>query len=164
MASDLASEIMQYVQAGDELHSRVLLCLFPGVSSGVLVTQTPDVSVVEGETVNITCCWTGKFSGRITINWLKNQTNIKTETLKRHSDGSLREETSNCSVLTFTTITRQDSERYTCTVSVDIPHLFVYEGNGTVITVMARDNTKDNTTGGRGQNSSGLTGLSQVFD
>ncbi|XP_027143477.1 uncharacterized protein LOC104919670 [Larimichthys crocea] len=114
------------------------------VSSGVpVVTQTPDVSVTEGETVNITCCWTVKFE-RMSVNWLKNQTVIKTE-LKypNNSQASLQKERSGCSYFTFMNITREDSGRYTCRLSVEIPELRMYQGNGTVITVTARDNNNE---------------------
>ncbi|XP_027143495.1 uncharacterized protein LOC113747601 [Larimichthys crocea] len=115
-----------------------------GVPSGVpVVTQTPDVSVTEGETVNITCCWTVKFE-RMSVTWLKNQTVIKTE-LKypNNSQASLQKERSGCSYLTFMNITREDSGRYTCRLSVEVPELQKYQGNGTVITVTARDNNNE---------------------
>ncbi|XP_031707390.1 uncharacterized protein LOC116385800 [Anarrhichthys ocellatus] len=112
------------------------------------VTQSADVSVVEGETVNISCCWTPEFE-RLRVQWLENQTDMKKILyLKNLSHGSLPEETSDCSNLTITNVTREDSGRYICKVTVDIPVLTVVEGNGTVITVTARDNTKDNTAGG----------------
>ncbi|GLD64071.1 uncharacterized protein AKAME5_001563400, partial [Lates japonicus] len=48
-------------------------------STGTLVvTQTRDVSVMEGETVNISCCWEGQ-SDRVKFNWLKNQTAVTNE-------------------------------------------------------------------------------------
>lgn len=135
LSSDLASEMM-YCRP-----NHASLCLFIGVSSGVpVVTQTPDVSVTEGETVNITCCWRGE-DVRMSVNWLKNQTVIKTE-LKypNNSQASLQKERSGCSYLTLMNITREDSGRYTCRLSVEIPELRMYQGNGTVITVTARDN------------------------
>ncbi|XP_044040560.1 uncharacterized protein LOC122870442 [Siniperca chuatsi] len=131
---------------------RVSLCALSSwnVSSGtVVVTQTPDVSVTEGERVHITCCWTREFE-RITINWLKNQTDIKIEIfgLTNHSQGSLRKETSDCSNLTLANITRKDSGRYICKLSVEIPFLTVAEGNGTVITVTDRESTTQYNTAG----------------
>ncbi|KAK9524493.1 hypothetical protein VZT92_016884 [Zoarces viviparus] len=110
------------------------------------VTQSPDVSVVEGGTVNISCCWTREFE-RVRVQWLKNQTDIKNETfnMKKRSRGSLPEETSNCSNLTFMNVTREDSGRYICMMILEIPVLTRIGGNGTVITVTARDNTEDNT-------------------
>ncbi|KAM9335432.1 uncharacterized protein ABDE67_020411 [Symphorus nematophorus] len=115
------------------------------VSSGSrVVTQSPDVSVMEGETVTITCCWTGQ-SDRMRVQWLKNQTNIET-ILKNQSQGSLPKETSNCLNLTFTSITGEESGRYTCQLIVEIPFLSTLKGNGTVITVKTRaNNTEDNT-------------------
>ncbi|XP_033507963.2 uncharacterized protein LOC117272920 isoform X1 [Epinephelus lanceolatus] len=121
------------------------------VSSGTLVvTQSPDVSVMEGETVNITCCWTLGF-GRMRVAWLKNQTNTNKTEISRlinQSQGLMPNETSNCLHLTFPNVTREDSGRYICKVTVEIPSLTVVNGNGTVITVTAKGNTMDNTTGG----------------
>ncbi|XP_042256556.1 uncharacterized protein LOC121888973 isoform X2 [Thunnus maccoyii] len=117
-------------------------------STGTLdVTQTADVSVVEGETVNITCCWTGTF-GRVGVYWLKNQREIKNKIRiisTNTSQGCQQKETCNCSTLTFTNITREDEGKYYCKVSVEIPFLTVVKGNGTVITVKDRDNIKDKT-------------------
>ncbi|XP_067436080.1 uncharacterized protein [Thunnus thynnus] len=118
-------------------------------STGTLVvTQTADVSVMEGETVNITCCWTGTFE-RVGVNWLKNQTEIKNITRicnsTNTSQGSLQKEACNCSTLTFTNITREDEGKYYCKVNVEIPFFTEAKGKGTVITVKDRDNIKDKT-------------------
>ncbi|TKS92607.1 hypothetical protein D9C73_027407 [Collichthys lucidus] len=129
------------------------------VSSGVpIVTQTPDVAVTEGETVNITCCWVVKFE-RMTVNWLKNQTVIKTELLNNlnKSQASLQQERPGCSYLTFMNISREDSGRYTCRLNVEIPELCRYEGHGTVVTVTARDNNnKDSNASGDEKVTKGL--------
>ncbi|XP_045920528.1 uncharacterized protein LOC123980282 [Micropterus dolomieu] len=104
---------------------------------------------MEGERVNITCCGTWGFE-RMRISWLKNQTEIKTETFesKNYSQGSLRKETSGCSDLIFTNIKREDAGRYTCRMTVEIPLLKEAEGNGTVITVTDRDRSKINPAAG----------------
>ncbi|XP_029310216.1 uncharacterized protein LOC115023402 isoform X4 [Cottoperca gobio] len=112
------------------------------VSSGTVdVTQTPDVSVMEGETVNISCCWPTHFE-RVRVTWKKNQT-LKTEHFN-NSQRSQQKEISNCSHLTFTNVTRGDSGRYICCVTMEIPFLNKGKGDGTFITV--RDNTTDHTT------------------
>ncbi|XP_056298473.1 uncharacterized protein LOC130211625 [Pseudoliparis swirei] len=46
-----------------------------------------------------------------------------------------------CSNLTFTNVTPEDSGRYICRVTEEIPSLSTTEGAGTVITVRTRDNT-----------------------
>ena len=123
------------------------------------MTQSPDVAVMEGETVNITCCWTEMFE-RVGVNWLKNQTKIKNKNgiiSTNTSQGSLQKEACNCSTLTISSITRKDSGIYFCKVSVEIPFLTEAKGKGTVITVKNRertdenthDNAKDNTAGGK---------------
>ncbi|XP_067436077.1 uncharacterized protein [Thunnus thynnus] len=111
------------------------------------VTQTADVSVVEGETVNITCCWTEMF-GSVRVNWLKNQTEIKDKTRVISTNtpqGCQQKEACNCSTLTFTNITREDEGKYYCKVIEEIPFLTEHKGKGTVITVKDRDDIKDKT-------------------
>ncbi|XP_060886607.1 uncharacterized protein LOC132958032 [Labrus mixtus] len=112
------------------------------VSSGTpVVTQSPDVSVREGETLNITCCWTGEFE-RGTVNWLKNKTLLDNKLIsnKDNVQGSLKKR-SVCFNLTFLNITRKDSGSYTCNLTVELPDVFVVEGNSTVITVTDREDT-----------------------
>ncbi|XP_078132518.1 uncharacterized protein LOC144534460 [Sander vitreus] len=120
-------------------------------SDTLVVTQTPDVSVTVGGAVNITCCWTHQL-GQVRVNWLKNHENetIQTEIFKRTnpSQGSLQKETSNCSHLIFTNVTREDSGRYICKVVMEIPSLNVVFGNGTVITVRYNTSTKNSTAEG----------------
>ncbi|KAI9522233.1 hypothetical protein NQZ68_038106 [Dissostichus eleginoides] len=112
------------------------------VSSGTFdVTQSPDFSVKEGETVNITCCWTLEFE-QFRVTWLKHDTHFGSFNLKNLSQGSPQKETSKCSNLTLINVTREDSGTYICKVIGEIPVLSSYEGNGTVITVV--HNTKDN--------------------
>ncbi|XP_071334180.1 uncharacterized protein [Trachinotus anak] len=111
----------------------------------VVVTQTPDVSVMEGDTVSISCCWTEK-SDRTRINWWK-ETEIKTKrySFKNETQESQKNESSSCSTLIFSNITTNDSARYICRVNVEIPVLTFGEGNGTVITVTAREKRGGNT-------------------
>ncbi|XP_063326997.1 transmembrane and immunoglobulin domain-containing protein 2-like [Pelmatolapia mariae] len=105
------------------------------VSSGMfVVTQTPDVSVMEGETVNITCCWTETFE-RFSVAWLKNQTLIRRESYPNQSQGSLKKEAKICSTLNISNIGTEDSGTYICRVIVEIPSLTESKGNGTIVTV-----------------------------
>uniref|UniRef100_A0AAX7TLX0 Ig-like domain-containing protein n=1 Tax=Astatotilapia calliptera TaxID=8154 RepID=A0AAX7TLX0_ASTCA len=108
------------------------------VSSGTfVVTQSPDVSVMEGETVNITCCWTGKFE-RFRVNWLKNQTVIRSDYFINQPNASLKKEEKKCSFLKISNIRSDDSGTYICKVTVEMPSLTEAKGNGTVITVKAK--------------------------
>ena len=141
----------------NKLANYISLCFFIGASSDkFLVTQSSDVSVREGETVNIACCLTGEFE-RATVTWLKNQTSMGHEILMKKPESSLQKNTSDCSNKTFINITREDSERYTCKVNIEIPFHLEVKGNGTVITVMARDNAADNTGEGMWQNTTNMT-------
>ncbi|XP_024862964.1 uncharacterized protein LOC108239384 isoform X2 [Kryptolebias marmoratus] len=112
-------------------------------SDTLVVSQSPDVSVLEGETVNISCCW-NKTDRRVGIKWLKNQTTIKNKTILNQSSDSLKEQARSCSFLILSNITNRDSGSYICKVSVEIPVLTEAEGKGTTITVTARGNTSEN--------------------
>ncbi|XP_043953957.1 B- and T-lymphocyte attenuator-like [Gambusia affinis] len=114
-------------------------------SDALVVTQSPDVSVQEGETGNITCCWEGTAE-RVGIKWLKNQTLINNKTVLIQSTGSKNEQKSKCSVLIIENMIRSDSGRYICKVTVEIPLLAIAEGKGTTITVTSRKNITDSTT------------------
>ncbi|KAM6959832.1 uncharacterized protein LKV04_021490 [Tautogolabrus adspersus] len=134
---------MKFLLSGLLLASFVPFSSWSVSSDTLVVTQTPDVSVTEGETLNITCCWTGELE-RWTVTWMKDKTQFKKELFmnKNHSQGSLQNR-SNCFNLTFVNITSADSGRYICNLKVEIPSFFVVEGNGTVITVTDRENTTD---------------------
>ncbi|XP_039996186.1 uncharacterized protein LOC120797031 isoform X1 [Xiphias gladius] len=110
----------------------------------LVVTQSQNLSVTEGETVNITCCCTGA-SERMRFNWLKNETHIKNNTIS--SSEFQKEKSPYCSTLTFSNIRREDSGNYICKVSLEIPVWDSGEGNGTFIRVKTRENTGDNTAG-----------------
>ncbi|CAJ1086613.1 uncharacterized protein LOC113747601 [Xyrichtys novacula] len=125
-----------------QLSSLVLVYLCASLSSSVLprlltVIQTPHVSVIEGDRVNITCCWTGEFE-RGSLNWMKNGTKFKWDII-------LPGISSRCSYLVFPSITKAHSGRYICMLSVDIPDYYKTEGNGTVISVTPNKNKLDHT-------------------
>ncbi|CAI5672265.1 unnamed protein product [Oreochromis niloticus] len=108
------------------------------VSSGTfVVTHSDDVFVREGETVNITCCWTGTFQ-RFRVNWLKNQTVIRSDYFNQ-PNVSLKKEEKKCSFLNISSVRTEDSGTYICKVTVEIPSLCEAKGNGTVITVKKTD-------------------------
>uniref|UniRef100_A0A3Q4GXY0 Ig-like domain-containing protein n=1 Tax=Neolamprologus brichardi TaxID=32507 RepID=A0A3Q4GXY0_NEOBR len=98
-----------------------------------VVTQSPDVSVMEGKTVSITCCWTGKFE-RFRVYWLKNQTEIRSDYFNQ-PNASLKKEEKKCSSLNISNVRTVDSGTYICKVTVEIPSLAEAKGNGTVITM-----------------------------
>ncbi|CAJ1086614.1 basement membrane-specific heparan sulfate proteoglycan core protein-like [Xyrichtys novacula] len=104
-------------------------------SSKPVVSQTPKVSARFGDTLKITCCWTGEFeTGRVI--WLKNTpSNMEIFTSQNHSLGSLQKEINNCSLLTFTKIRMKDSGKYICKLAVEKPELTEVVGSGTVINV-----------------------------
>ncbi|XP_035768783.1 uncharacterized protein LOC118455086 [Neolamprologus brichardi] len=121
----------------DLLFSCICILSWGVSSSTFVVTQSPDVSVRVGETVNITCCWPGKFE-RVGVNWLKNQTVIKKETNLNQSQEK------RCSSLNISNIRTEHSGTYICKVTVEIPSLTEAKGNGTVITVKTVNDTGNN--------------------
>lgn len=124
-----------------------MVFLFKGDSSDRLVVrQSPDVSVHEGQKVNMSCCWTGRQK-RFGVKWLKNETSLKNETVILQSEGSPKVQANHCSFLIFKTITCSDSGKYVCKVSVEIPILSEAKGNGTVVMVIHNNNI-DHTTKG----------------
>ncbi|KAM9377756.1 uncharacterized protein KZ484_010059 isoform 2-T2 [Pholidichthys leucotaenia] len=107
------------------------------VSPGTFaVTQTPEVSVKEGKTINITCCWSENVI-RARVYWMKNYTVIKE---------SLNGNRSNCSTLTVEKITRSMLGIYICHVTIEIPTLNTTKGTGTRITFDDEGNTGDTKT------------------
>uniref|UniRef100_A0A3B5R373 Ig-like domain-containing protein n=1 Tax=Xiphophorus maculatus TaxID=8083 RepID=A0A3B5R373_XIPMA len=131
-------------------------------SDALVVTQSPDVSVQEGETGSITCCWNGTAE-RVGIKWLKNQTLIENKTVINQTTGSKNEQKNKCSVLIIENMTTGDSGKYICKVSVEIPRLDVVEGKGTTITVTARENITKSTLEGLCNVTSNLQRSSCVF-
>lgn len=122
--------------------------LFEGVSSdSLVVTQTPDVSVLEGKKVEVRCCWRGSKS-RVGVKWLKNQTSVRNETVPFQPEESPDVQANHCSHLIFQRITCKDSGRYVCKVAVEIPLLTEVEGNGTSIMVIHREDTDHRTADG----------------
>ncbi|XP_029944381.1 uncharacterized protein LOC115386278 [Salarias fasciatus] len=105
-------------------------------SSGTLrVTQSPDVSVQEGGTANISCCWTGGIEGvwvsiKMKPTNMKNNTNSTILLTENHKGNS-----TNCSDWIIKSASIEDSGIYICKVTVYIPTLIETEGKGTVVTV-----------------------------
>ncbi|KAM9377495.1 uncharacterized protein KZ484_009810 isoform 2-T2 [Pholidichthys leucotaenia] len=107
------------------------------VSPGTFaVTQTPEVSVKEGKTINITCCWSENVI-RARVYWMKNYTVIKI---------SLNGSQSTCSTLTLEKITRSMLGIYICEVAIEIPTLNTTKGRGTLITFDDEGNAGDTKT------------------
>ncbi|CAB1441148.1 unnamed protein product [Pleuronectes platessa] len=107
-----------------------------------IVSQTPDVSVTEGDALNITCCF-NSTSERMKFIWLKNRTEILNHfsVLNNRSQGS--QMNLSCSTLTFSNIKIEESGKYICNVRVEIPIYVQKEGNGTVITVKPKGNAEN---------------------
>ncbi|XP_061815060.1 uncharacterized protein [Nerophis lumbriciformis] len=101
------------------------------------VTQSADIRVTEGQDVNITCYWTGNVS-RVRVTWQKNNTTIRSYYVQQDTK----------TTFIIHNITREESGKYVCLVSVDIPVLSVWTGNGTRVTV---ENQEPNYRGGSGE-------------
>lgn len=121
-----------------------------GVSAtgkGLSLVQSRDVTIMEGENLNITCCWSEQV-GTLKVSWMKNpnETQVKYEIVVNTTKQDNERKILTCSSLTFESIRREDSGNYTCKLSVDIPTLSVSEGNGTIVTVTTKDNRTTTTT------------------
>ncbi|XP_028998969.1 uncharacterized protein LOC114851354 isoform X2 [Betta splendens] len=127
------------VSQSEKMQLLLLVCLLAygswGVPDKLVVTQTPAVSVTEWGAANISCCWTGTFD-RLSVIWLKNETQFDSEIVLSKPDV-------HCTVLSFRKITRKQSGTYICSVTLVIPFYEKAEGNGTVVTVLAREDPED---------------------
>ncbi|XP_049613758.1 uncharacterized protein [Syngnathus scovelli] len=117
-------------------------------ASTLHVSQSANMTVLEGQTVNISCCWTGNFS-RVTFEWLKNKIQYKKLKIcqKQYCLAALQKDAMMCVWLDLPNVTTEDSGIYICNVSADIPNLMSGNGNGTVVTV-TRQNSSGTAEGG----------------
>ncbi|XP_071187506.1 uncharacterized protein [Salvelinus alpinus] len=120
--------------------------LFASIRDTLVVIQSPhNVTVTEGDTVQIQCCWNTNVS-RATVHWHKQRhTEIKYNGLlvnnsQCHDRASQQTVACNCSHWTISNLTRIVSGTYICKVTIEIPSLIESVGNGTQITVTAREN------------------------
>ncbi|KAI7795801.1 hypothetical protein IRJ41_006763 [Triplophysa rosa] len=115
----------------------ILSCFCSRVSSldeKISVIQSPDnIAVTEGESANITCCWTTmtKEIFNVKVGWFKNETRVSAENRLYQKSPS-----QNCSTLHITHITPNDAGEYMCKVTQDIPILREYNGSKTHLTVI----------------------------
>uniref|UniRef100_A0A673WE49 Ig-like domain-containing protein n=1 Tax=Salmo trutta TaxID=8032 RepID=A0A673WE49_SALTR len=114
-------------------------------SGTLVVIQSPhNVTVTEGDTVQIQCCWNTNVS-RATVNWHKEgHTEIKYNSLlvnnrQCHDRASQQTVACNCSHWTISNLTRNHTGTYICKVTLEIPSLIESVGNGTRITVTVRE-------------------------
>lgn len=98
----------------DSLTCLCCVCVSAGesvITKGLSVTQSSDISIVEGEAVFINCCW----SQRDQVSWRKTQTAVKYETAAKQES---KQEMLTYSSLTFR---RVDSGKYACKLHVELP-------------------------------------------
>ncbi|KAL0970459.1 hypothetical protein UPYG_G00242270 [Umbra pygmaea] len=114
------------------------LCSWGINGTALLVTQSDDVTVTEGGTAQIQCCWNRTVT-RVSINWWKvNSSSYNKTLLVNNSQCQNNESTQTvvcCSNWTISTLNISDSGRYICKVSIEIPGLLQSVGNGTRVTV-----------------------------
>ncbi|XP_029615668.1 uncharacterized protein LOC115198113 isoform X2 [Salmo trutta] len=120
-----------------------------GISGTLVVIQSPhNVTVTEGDTVQIQCCWNTNVS-RATVNLHKEgHTEIKYNSLlvnnkQCHDRASQQTVACNCSHWTISNLTRNDTGTYICKVTMEIPSLIESVGNGTRITVTSQNTTNN---------------------
>ncbi|XP_037116358.1 uncharacterized protein LOC119128214 isoform X2 [Syngnathus acus] len=105
-------------------------------ASTLHVSQSADMTVLEGQLVNIRCCWTGNFS-RVTVELLKNKIQYKKLKICQYPSchAAVQKDAMMCVWLELLNATTEHSGTYICNVSADIPTLISGNGNGTVVTV-----------------------------
>ncbi|KAM9834696.1 uncharacterized protein ACBT44_013428 [Syngnathus typhle] len=108
-------------------------------ASTLHVSQSANVTVLEGQLVNISCCWTGNFSrGRVEL--VKNKIGYKKlqicqKTPNQSCHAAVQKDGMTCVWLELLNVTTEHSGIYICNVSADIPTLISGNGNGTVVRV-----------------------------
>ncbi|XP_072315130.1 uncharacterized protein [Eucyclogobius newberryi] len=128
------------------------------VSSELVVTQSEDVTVEEGQTANMSCCWTND-NNRTKVTWKRNTTS----TTKHEAKFEIVKPES-CSFLTIKNTTKDHEGTYFCDVVVDIPILLKGSGNGTVLTVKSKnETTSENKNSDDGTNASVFTIIGLVI-
>ena len=106
--------------------------------------QSTDVEVVEGNSAVISCCWKANITNS-SVAWSKDGAQLKN--IIYDAAWSSPNTDRICANLTLPNVTRNHSGRYFCKVTIDIPTLKVFEGNGTTITVTERQNRLNDTMG-----------------
>ena len=129
------------------------ICCFLSLSTGIrdmlVVIQSPhNVTVTEGDTVQIQCCWNQHVS-RGTVHWHKEgHIEIKYKSVlvtysQCYDRASQQTVACNCSNWTISNVTRNYTGTYICKVSLEIPSLIESVGNGTRITVTFQNTTNN---------------------
>ncbi|KAL0970462.1 hypothetical protein UPYG_G00242300 [Umbra pygmaea] len=120
------------------LSSFWFLCSWGINSTALLVTQSDDVTVTEGGTAQIQCCWNRNVT-RVSINWWKEFSSSYNKTLLNNNSQCENHESTQtvvcCSNWTISNLNISDSGTYICKVSIEIPVLVQSVGNGTRVTV-----------------------------
>ncbi|KAI7795955.1 uncharacterized protein LOC130570467 [Triplophysa rosa] len=115
-----------------------------GLDEKISVIQSPDnIAVNEGESANITCCWTTmtKEIFNVKVGWFKNETRVSAENRLYQKSPS-----QNCSTLHITHITPNDAGEYMCKVTQDIPILREYNGSKTHLIITTEQQRTNATT------------------
>lgn len=105
------------------------------------MNQSPsNITVNEGDSANITCCWRKTHGYKVKVTWYINETKLSgvKDELQEH-------QTQNCSTLHLTNILKKHRGRYVCKVTRDIPFLTEVHGAGTDLSVRVRQLQKTTT-------------------
>ncbi|KAG7461933.1 hypothetical protein MATL_G00196460 [Megalops atlanticus] len=122
-------------------------------NSGTLnVTQSPpNITVQTGGSADMRCCWGGHLSlQQVRVKWKRKNASdaIIDSMVKKNSETQKHEKnkynlsaSGNCSILTITTVSANDTGVYICVISIEIPQLLQGDGSGTQLTVQEPNDT-----------------------
>ncbi|KAK0135174.1 hypothetical protein N1851_029011 [Merluccius polli] len=120
-----------------------LLALESNTTFNLVVHQPTDVEVVEGNSAVISCCWKANITNSCMVVWSKEGAELKNISCDAARSSPNTDHI--CANLTLPNVTRNDSGRYVCKVTADIPSLMHFKGNGTMVTVTERQNRFNDT-------------------
>ncbi|XP_073791869.1 uncharacterized protein isoform X2 [Danio rerio] len=112
------------------LFGLLMPCLYFRGSSELSVNQSPSsITVNEGESAQISCCWSTSTHS-VKVVWYINETKLSDPKQKLQDHQNM-----NCSILNLTNIQKNDTGHYVCEVTQDIPVLEKKNGTGTQLFV-----------------------------
>ncbi|XP_018590902.1 transmembrane and immunoglobulin domain-containing protein 2-like isoform X1 [Scleropages formosus] len=138
-----------------------LLCIAGSGEALDLIQSPVTLTAMEGEQVRIQCCWQDDCSfERVRVKWTKSNISLGDNVLGFDNQSTAQnagkcyrtDASGNCSKITLSNVTTNDSGLYVCEVTVEIPSLHNGRGGGTRVEIRVKHDTTD----ARGSSPTGL--------